>query len=136
MQAKKRTRPSAANGQTKATVGDYFASVPEPAASALNKMRVAIRSVVPKEATEVISYKIPAFKHKGILVWYAAFSNHTSLFPTASVIKAFEDELKSFSTSKGTVHFPLDKPLPVALIKKMVKLRVAESESKSKSRQH
>ena len=134
MQAKKRTRPSAANGQMKATIGDYFASVPEPAASALNKMRVAIRSVVPREATEVISYKIPAFKHKGILVWYAAFSNHTSLFPTASVIKAFEDELQSFSTSKGTVHFPLDKPLPVTLIKKMVKLRVAESEGKNSKR--
>lgn len=134
MQAKKRTHLSAANGQTKATVEDYFATVREPAASVLNKMRVAIRSVVPKQATEVISYKIPAFKHNGILVWYAAFSNHVSLFPTASVITAFKDELKGFSTSKGTVHFPLDQPLPVALIKKMVRLRVAESNGKSKKR--
>jgi uncharacterized protein YdhG (YjbR/CyaY superfamily) len=116
-------------------VEDYFATIPEPAAGALNKMRVAIRSVVPKEATEVISYKIPAFKHNGILIWYAAFSNHISLFPTASVIDAFADELKNFSTSKGTVHFPLDKPLPVTLIKKMVKLRVAESEKKSRKKQ-
>jgi uncharacterized protein YdhG (YjbR/CyaY superfamily) len=100
----------------------------------MHKIREAIRSVVPPESTEIISYKIPAFKHKGILVWYAAFSNHTSLFPTASVIKAFEDELQSFSTSKGTVHFPLDKPLPVTLIKKMVKLRVAESEGKNSKR--
>jgi uncharacterized protein YdhG (YjbR/CyaY superfamily) len=96
-------------------------------------MRLAIRSVVPAEATEVISYKIPAFKHRRILVWYAAFSNHCSLFPTASVIHTFRDELKGFSTSKGTVQFPLDKPLPVALIKKMVKLRVAESESKKRN---
>jgi uncharacterized protein YdhG (YjbR/CyaY superfamily) len=95
-------------------------------------MRLAIRSVVPAEATEVISYKIPAFKHRRILVWYAAFSNHCSLFPTASVIDAFRDELKGFSTSKGTVQFPLDKPLPVALIKKMVKFRVAENEGKKR----
>lgn len=130
MKTKSRSRRRATNGQTKATVEDYFAGVPEPALGALQKMRAAIRSVVPKEATEVISYKIPAFKHNGIVVWYAAFSNHCSLFPTASVIKAFQDELKDFSTSKGTVHFPLDKPLPVALIKKMVKFRVAESQSK------
>ncbi len=134
MKTKPRNRRQAANGQIKATVEDYFVTVPEPAASALNKMRVAIRSIVPKEATEVISYKIPAFKHNGILVWYAAFSNHVSLFPTASVIAAFADELKSFSTSKGTVHFPLDKPLPVALIKKMVRLRVAEAAIKSRQK--
>jgi len=134
MKKKSAGRRAATNGQAKATVDDYFASVSEPALAALLKMRGAIRAVVPNEATEVISYKIPAFKRNGILVWYAAFTNHTSLFPTASVIKAFEDELKSFSTSKGTVHFPLDKPLPVTLIKKMVKLRVAESESKSRKR--
>lgn len=132
MKTKSRSRRPAANGQAKATVEDYFAGVPEPALTALNKMRVAIRSVVPKEATEVISYKILAFKHNGILVWYAAFSKHVSLFPTASVIKAFQDELNGFSTSKGTVHFPLDKPLPVALIKKMVRLRVAESAGKKR----
>jgi uncharacterized protein YdhG (YjbR/CyaY superfamily) len=123
---------SAAKSQIGTSVEDYFATVPQPALPALNKMRVAIRSVVPAEATEVISYKIPAFKHKKILVWYAAFANHCSLFPTASVIDAFRDELKGFSTSKGTVHFPLDKPLPVALIKKMVKFRVAENEGKKR----
>jgi uncharacterized protein YdhG (YjbR/CyaY superfamily) len=135
MKTKSRSRRQGANGQTKATLEDYFASIPEPATGALNKMRAAIRSVVPKEATEVISYKIPAFKHNGILLWYAAFSNHLSLFPTASVIDAFADELKGFSTSKGTVHFPLDKPLPFALIKKMVKLRVADSQSKNRKKQ-
>ncbi len=94
----------------------------------LTKMRAAIRSVVPHEATETISYRIPAFKHKRVLVWYAAFSNHCSLFPTASVIEKFKDELEGFSTSKGTIHFPADKPVPVALIKKLVKARVAEAE--------
>ena len=96
----------------------------------LRKLRAAIRSVVPPEATEVISYRIPAFKHKVVLVWYAAFSDHYSLFPTGSIIEAFKDELKGFSTSKGTIHFPLDKPVPTALIKKLVKARVTQSEKK------
>ena len=79
----------------------------------MNQMRAAIRSVVPPDATEIISCEIPAVKRKKVLVWYAAFSNHCSLFPTAAVIEAFKDELTGFSTSKGTIHFPLDKPMPV-----------------------
>jgi len=113
-------------------VNEYLASVPEPARGTLNKMRAAIRSAVPPEATETISYRIPAFKHNGVLVWFAAFSTHCSLFPTASVIEAFKNELKGFSTSKGTIHFPTDKPLPITLIKKLVKARVAQSESKER----
>jgi len=109
------------------TVEEYFAAVPEPARSALNQIREAIRSVVPPEATEIISYKIPAFKHKKVLVWYAAFANHCSLFPTAALIDAFRDELKDFSTAKGTVHFPLDHPMPVDLIQRMVKERQGRS---------
>jgi uncharacterized protein YdhG (YjbR/CyaY superfamily) len=112
------------------TVAAYFARVPKPARSALQQIRDAIRSVAPLEATEIISYKIHAFRHKKVLVWYAAFSNHCSLFPTAAVVERFKDELKGYSTSKGTIHFPLDKPIPVELIKKMVRARVAESESK------
>jgi len=90
---------------------------------------MAIRSAAPPEATETISYGMPAFKYKGVLVWFAAFSNHCSLFPTASVVEAFKNELKAFSTSKGTIHFPTDKPLPTALVKKLVKARVARVES-------
>lgn len=96
----------------------------------MNAIRAAIRSVVPRESTEIISYNIPAFKHKRILVWYAAFSDHCSLFPSAAVIEAFKDELKNFSISKGTIHFPLAKPMPTALIKKLVKARLAHSEGK------
>jgi len=119
-------RKSAAKGSAvPKTVDEYLASVPEPARSTLNKVRAAIRSAVPPEATETISYRIPAFKHKKVLVWFAAFSDHCSLFPTASVIEAFKNELKGFSTSKGTIHFPVDKPLPAALVKKMVKARLA-----------
>jgi len=112
---------------------EYLARVPEPARSTLNKMRALIRSVAPSEATETISYGIPAFKYKGMLVWFAAFSNHCSLFPGSSVIEAFKNELKGFSTSKGTIHFPVDKPLPAALVKKLVKARVAKNEQKESS---
>lgn len=96
-------------------------------------MRAAIRSAVPREATETISYRIPAFKYKGILAWFAAFSDHCSLFPTAVVVEKFKGQLKGFSTSKGTIHFPLEKPLPIALIKRIVKARVAEMETKPRA---
>ncbi len=65
-------------------------------------------------------------------MWFAAFSNHCSLFPTASVVETFKNELKGFSTSKGTIHFPSDKPLPTALVKKLVKARVKQNESKKR----
>lgn len=106
------------------TVNEYLARVPEPSRSALNQMRAAIRSVVPAETTEILSYRIPAFKHRKVLVWYAAFSGHCSLFPTAAVIEKFKKELEGYQASKGTIHFPLDKALPTALIKKIVKERV------------
>ena len=124
-------RRSAAKGKrAPKNVDEYLAGVPESARGTLDKLRAAIRSAVPPEATETISYGIPAFKYKGVLVWFAAFSNHYSLFPGASVIEAFKQELKDFSTSKGTIHFPSDKPLPAALVKKLVKARVAQNESK------
>jgi uncharacterized protein YdhG (YjbR/CyaY superfamily) len=112
------------------TVDEYVARVPEPALGTFTKLREAIRSAVPAEAVETISYQIPAFKHKRVLVWYAAFSKHCSLFPTAAVIEAFKQELEGFSTSRGTIQFPIDKPLPVALVKKLVKARVAQSENR------
>jgi uncharacterized protein YdhG (YjbR/CyaY superfamily) len=122
---------SAAKGNSAPkSVDEYLAGVPEPARGTLKKIRAAIRSVVPTEATEAISYGMPAFNYKGPLVWFAAFANHCSLFPTASVIEAFKNELAGFSTSKGTIHFTTDKPLPTALVKKLVKARLAQKESK------
>ena len=87
---------------------------------------------MPAEAIETISYGIPAYKYKGVLVWFGAFANHCSLFPTGSVIDAFKDELKGFTMTKGSIHFPTDKPLPSALVRKMVKMRVAQVESKKR----
>jgi uncharacterized protein YdhG (YjbR/CyaY superfamily) len=112
------------------TVDEYVAGVPEPARNTLEKMRAAIRSVVPRQSTETISYRMPAFRHNVVLVWYAGFANHVSLFPTAAVIQAFKDELAELKTSKGTIHFPTDKPLPIALIKRIVTARVAQVENK------
>jgi uncharacterized protein YdhG (YjbR/CyaY superfamily) len=126
-------RRSAAKGSgSPKNVEEYLAGVPEPARSTLNKVRAAIRTAVPPGTTETISYGIPAFKHNGVLMWYAAFANHCSLFPTGAVIEAFKNELKGFSTSKGTIQFSTDKPLPAALVKKLVKARVAQSESKKR----
>ena len=111
----------------------YLARVPEPARSTLEKIRKAIRSAAPAEATETISYGIPAFRYsKGVLVWYAAFAKHCSLFPTGAVIGKFESELKGYSTSKGTIQFPIDKPLPTLLVRKIVETRIAQNESKKR----
>ena len=112
-------------------VDEYLAGVPEPARTTLNKIRATIRSVVPPEATEGISYGMPAFKYKGPLMGYAAFARHCSLFPmSGSVIEAFQDDLKGYHTSKGTIQFAMDKPLPAALVKKLVRARIAQNELK------
>ncbi len=113
------------------TVDEYFARMPEPARSTLSKVRAAVRSAAPADAVETISYGIPAVKHGKVLVWFAAFSDHCSLFPTAAVIDMFSADLKSYTISKGTIQFPIDKPLPAALIKKMVRARVAQTGQKS-----
>jgi uncharacterized protein YdhG (YjbR/CyaY superfamily) len=116
-----------------AGVDAYLAELSEPARTTLTKVRAIIRSVVPAEATEGLSYGMPAFRYKGPLVAYAAFKQHCSFFPMqASLIDQMKDELKNYQTSKGTLQFPQDKPLPTALVKKMVKLRVAENERKGK----
>lgn len=113
-------------------VDEYLATVPEPARSTLNRVRAAIRAEAPADATEVISYGIPAFKYKRVLVWFAAFRDHCSLFPTAEVIRMFKQELKGYTISKGTIQFPTDKPLPTALVRKMVRARVAQNESRKR----
>src|SRR5690242_5648478 len=114
-------------------IDEYLAGVPEPARTTLQKIRAAIRSAVPREATEAITYRIPTFKYNGGLVAFAAFSNHCSLFPMSyAVIGAFKKELKGFEVSKGTIRFPVDKPLPATLVKKIVKARIAENERRKR----
>jgi len=116
-----------------AAVEEYLAAVPEPARGTLLKIRATIRAAVPAAATEGISYGMPAFRYKGPLVGYAASMEHCGLYPmNPAVIVQFQDELKAYSTSKGTIRFAVDKPLPPALVKKIVKARVAENEAKGR----
>jgi uncharacterized protein YdhG (YjbR/CyaY superfamily) len=115
-----------AKSEAPKTAREYFARVPLPARRVLTQMHQAIRSTVPPDTVEVISYRMPAFKRGHVLVWYGAFAHHVSLFPGGSVLRAFKDELRDFKTSTGTVQFPIDKPLPIRLIKRIVKARVAE----------
>jgi uncharacterized protein YdhG (YjbR/CyaY superfamily) len=112
------------------TVNEYLERVPEPARTTLKKVRAIIRSVAPSEATEAISYGIPTFKYKGMLASFAAFSDHCSLFPGAGPTIEFKNELKNFQTSKGTIRFAPNKPLPATLLKKLVKARIAENDRK------
>jgi uncharacterized protein YdhG (YjbR/CyaY superfamily) len=111
-------------------IDGYLAGISEPARTTLNKVRAIIRSVAPPEATEGISYGIPTFKYKGMLVSFAAFSDHCSLFPGAGPTIEFKNELKNFQTSKGTIRFAPNKPLPATLLKKLIKARIAENERK------
>lgn len=115
-------------------VDEYLARVQQPARRNLKHIRATIRSVVPREATEAISYGIPAFKYKGSLVAYAAFADHCSFFPmSATLIRTkFKKELKGFDTATGTIRFPLDKPLPAVLVKKIVRARIAEKKRQSR----
>lgn len=110
-----------------ATVEEYLAGIPEPQRSTLKKVRAVIQSVLPEEATEVISYRIPCVKYKGMLLGYAAFPNHCSLFGMSSTLLGpLKEELKKYPTSKGTIRFAIDKPLPATLIKRLVKSAIAE----------
>lgn len=117
-------------GSTPQTVDDYLAALPEEARATLEKIREAIKAAAPR-ATEVISYQMPMYKHHGMLVGFAAFKDHCSLFPGAEPIATFKDELKAYETSKGTIRFPIGKPLPAALVKKIVKSRIAENEKRA-----
>jgi uncharacterized protein YdhG (YjbR/CyaY superfamily) len=113
------------------SVDEYLATVPEEARATLEKLRQTIKSILP-DAIETISYGMPSYKYKGKLVaGFAAFKEHCSYFPmSAVVIEVLKDDLRSYSTSKGTIRFPTDKPLPATLIKKLIKTRIAETQQK------
>ena len=115
---------------TAASVDEYLDNIPEKEKAVLDKLRKTISSLVPN-AEEYISYGMPTFKYNGPLVSYAAFKEHCSLFPwNATIIKKFAQELKSFKTSKGTIQFTVDNPLPVVLVKKLIRKRMKENEEK------
>lgn len=108
------------------SIDEYILKFPKDVQKKLTQLRGLIKQVAPK-AEEKISYQMPAFFLDGILVWFAAHTNHIGFYPKASAIAKFEGELSKYKYSKGTVQFPMDEPLPVDLIKRMVKFRVEEN---------
>jgi uncharacterized protein YdhG (YjbR/CyaY superfamily) len=119
-----------------ASVSDYLARLPKDQRIALQALRRTIKAATP-EAVELVSYGMPAFKHKGILAYYAAFRDHCSFFPASvAVMRKFARELKGYGTTgKGTIHFTPDKPLPARLVTRIIKARVAENEARQAARQ-
>lgn len=110
-----------------ATPDEFLAAIPEPARSALQKLREQIRAAAP-EAEEYIGYGVPAFRQNGALVSYGAAKSHLSFYvQSPKVIEAFAADLTAFKTSKGAVAFTPDKPIPATLVKKLVKARLAEN---------
>jgi uncharacterized protein YdhG (YjbR/CyaY superfamily) len=112
-------------------VDTYLAAVPEPARATLEKLRQTIKAAVP-QAEEVISYQMPTYKYqRRALVGFAAWKDHCSLYPySGSVLDEFKEELKGYDADKGTIRFPVDKPLPASLVKKIIKARIKENESR------
>ncbi|HXM16558.1 MAG TPA: DUF1801 domain-containing protein [Candidatus Eremiobacteraceae bacterium] len=136
---KKSPRPAtpkrAAKPANDQAVAKYFSRLPEPARTTLQSVRASILSACPKATTETLSYGIPTFKHNGSIVAIAAFKNHCSLFPMSYfVIDKFRAQLARFEVSKGTVRFPIDKPLPSSLLKKIVKARLTQMSEKQKNK--
>lgn len=117
-----------------ASVEDYLAALPEASRVALEGLRAAIRAAAP-EATELISYQMPAFRNDGrLLVSYAAFTNHCSLFPMSlKVVEDHREELGAFDAEKGTIRFQPDRPLPAELVAKIVRARIAENAARGRA---
>lgn len=111
-------------------VKDYFSKFPTEIQIKLKKLRQTIIDSAP-DAEETMSYGVPAFKHNGNLVCYAAFKKHIGFYPEPSGIEKFKKELSSYETAKGTVIFPLEEPIPYDLIKKIIKFRVKENQKKT-----
>ena len=110
------------------TVDDYLASLPDDVRTTLETIRRAIKAAAPK-ASEGISYQMPMYKHHGMVIGFAAFKDHCSIFPGSGVMDAYKKELERYKTSKGTIRFAANKPLPAALVKKLVRARIRENEA-------
>lgn len=112
------------------TIDDYIAGFPREVREVLGQIRATIKRAAP-DADEAIKYRVPTFVLNGNLVHFAAFKNHIGFYPTPSAIAAFKDELSRYESAKGSVQFPLDRPMPLRLIERIVKFRVKEARGKS-----
>lgn len=126
-------KPSPYGPKKFSSIDEYHAFFPEEISVKLEQLRQAIKSAAPK-AEETISYNMPAFRQHRNLVYYSVHTSHIGFYPTNSPIKYFKEDLIKFKHSKGAIQFPLDKPLPIALIKKIVKFRLAEELEKLKTK--
>ena len=108
------------------TVDEYIADRPKEVQLTLQKIREAIRKAAP-QATEGIGYGMPAYKLHGVLVYFASYKTHIGFYPGAGGVEAFRKEIARYDTSKGTIQFPLDKPVPLGLISQIVKFRVKQN---------
>lgn len=124
---KKRT----GSGKKPQSISEYIAASSKEAQAKLRQMRTVIRSAAPN-ATESLKWGVPAFSYHRILVTFAAFKQHIGFYPTPSVLRTFSKELSEYKTGKGSVQFPLNKKLPIGIIRKMTKFRVRESMKKDK----
>lgn len=113
-------------------VDRYIENFPAEVQERLEKLRTIIREVAPG-AEEGFSYQMPGYKYQGPLVYFAGYKNHIGFYPTPSAIEAFKKELSVYKGAKGSVQFPLDKPLPAELIRKIVKFKMKENDEKAKS---
>jgi len=118
---------------TAKTIDDYIAGYPKDIQTTLEKIRTAIRKAAPK-AEETIKYGMPTFTLNGNLIFFAAFKNHIGFYPIPQGIDAFKKELSIYKQGKGSVQFPIDKPMPLALISKIVKFRVKKNTKKTKTK--
>lgn len=115
------------------SIDEYIATFPKETQKILNELRAAIKESAP-EAEEKISYQMPTFFLNGNLVHFAAYKNHIGFYPTPSGIEAFKKELSKYERAKGSVQFPIDKPMPLKLISRIVKYRVAENLKKTRKK--
>jgi uncharacterized protein YdhG (YjbR/CyaY superfamily) len=115
------------------SIDEYIATFPEEIQKILEELRATIKAAAP-DAEEKISYQMPTFTLKGNLVHFAAFKNHIGLYPTPSGTQAFKHELSIYQGAKGSIKFPIEKPLPLELISKIVKFRVAENLKNAKDK--
>jgi len=113
-------------------IDEYISMFPDNIQELLKEIRATIKEAAP-EAEEIISYQMPAYKFHGMLIYFAAFKNHIGLYPRVSGIETFKEELSVYKGAKGSVQFPLNKPLPLDLISRIVKFRVAENLKQSKT---